>query len=65
MSQPLCYTVAEACALARTGRTTLYQAIRRKELVARKLGKKTLILEEDLRQWIVGLPPLAPSAEEV
>lgn len=64
MPQPLCYTVAEACVLARTGRTTLYQAIRRKELVARKLGKKTLILEEDLRQWIVGLPALAPSAEE-
>jgi len=56
MSQPLCYTVAEACVLARTGRTTLYQAIRRNELVVRKLGKKTLILDAELRRWLEQLP---------
>lgn len=64
MPQPLCYTIAEACVLARTGRTTLYQAIRRKELVARKLGKKTLILQEDLRQWIEQLPTLESLSRE-
>jgi hypothetical protein len=40
MSTPIAYTVKEACAVSRTGKTTLYGAIRRRDLVARKLGKK-------------------------
>jgi excisionase family DNA binding protein len=56
MSTPIAYTVKEACAVSRTGKTTLYGAIRRRDLVARKLGKKTLILEDDLRRWIEQLP---------
>lgn len=56
MQQPLAYTIAEACALSRTGRTTLYAAIRRGELVARKLGKKTLIIDGELRRWVEQLP---------
>jgi excisionase family DNA binding protein len=59
MSQPIAYTIKEACTASRTGRTTLYSAIRRKDLVARKLGKKTLILEEDLRRWIEHLPTIS------
>lgn len=58
MSTPIAYTIKEACTASRTGRTTLYGAIRRGELVARKLGKKTLILENDLRRWIEQLPTL-------
>jgi excisionase family DNA binding protein len=56
MSTPIAYTVKEACAVSRTGKTTLYGAIRRRDLVARKLGKKTLILEDDLRHRIEQLP---------
>jgi len=56
MSTPIAYTVKEACAVSRTGKTTLYGAIRRRDLVARKLGKKTLILEDDLRRRIEQLP---------
>jgi excisionase family DNA binding protein len=59
MSTPIAYTVKEACAVSRTGKTTLYSAIRRRELVARKLGKKTLILEDDLRRWIEQLPRIS------
>lgn len=47
MIKPIAHTIKEACTVSRTGKTTLYSAIRRKELVARKLGKKTLILEDD------------------
>ena len=60
MHQPLAYTIAEACAAARTGRTTLYAAIRRGDLVARKLGKKTLIMERELRRFIEELPQKEP-----
>lgn len=56
MSTPIAYTVKEACAVSRAGKTTLYGAIRRKELVARKRGRRTLILEDDLRRWIEQLP---------
>lgn len=58
MSKPIAYTIKEACMVSRTGKTTLYGAIRRRELVARKLGKKTLILEEELRRWIEQLPTI-------
>jgi excisionase family DNA binding protein len=53
---PIAYTIKEVCSLSRVGKTTLYAAIGRGELVARKLGKKTLILEEDFRRWIEALP---------
>jgi excisionase family DNA binding protein len=56
MHQPFAYTIVEACALARTGRTTLYGAIRRGELVARKRGKRTLIIASELRRWVEQLP---------
>ncbi len=58
MSTPIAHTVKEACAVSRTGKTTLYGAIRRGDLVARKLGKKTLILDDDLRRWIEQLPTI-------
>lgn len=58
MSTPIAYTIKEACTVSRTGKTTLYSAIRRGDLVARKLGKKTLILEDDLRRWIEQLPTI-------
>ena len=64
MSTPIAYTVKEACSLSRTGKTTLYGAIRRGELVARKLGKKTLILEGDLRHWIEQLPTIVSVSRE-
>ena len=50
-------SVAEACAVAGIGRTKLYQAIADGSLKARKLGKRTLILRDDMRQFLAALPP--------
>ena len=56
MNTPLAYNINEACAVARAGRTVLYEAIRDGALIARKRGRKTLILPEDLRRWVEGHP---------
>jgi excisionase family DNA binding protein len=58
--QPIALTIAEVCAVARIGRTRVYEAIRAGELCARKHGKRTLILSEDLRSWLEALPAIHP-----
>jgi excisionase family DNA binding protein len=50
------HSIAETCALIGLGRDTVYTAIRDGRLVARKLGRRTLITDDDLRQFLAGLP---------
>ena len=50
------HSIAETCALTGLGRDTVYTAIRDGRLVARKLGRRTLITDDDLRQFLAGLP---------
>jgi excisionase family DNA binding protein len=38
------------------GRSTAYEEIREGRLIARKLGKRTLIVAEDARAWRESLP---------
>jgi excisionase family DNA binding protein len=60
MNSPLAYSVSEACAVGRAGRTALYEAIRSGDLRAVKRGRRTLILADDLRRWLEALPPVTP-----
>jgi excisionase family DNA binding protein len=63
--QPIAFTITDACEVSRIGRTRIYEAIRAGELPARKHGKRTLILSEDLRKFLETLPAFelkSPSA---
>ena len=64
-------TIPETCEETRIGRTKIYEEINAGRLVARKFGKKTLILRSDLRDFLNALPSSrappaapAPSAKE-
>ena len=57
----LAHTIEETTDRSGLGRTSVFGAIKRGELKARKFGRRTLILDEDLRAWLQALPPAGPA----
>jgi hypothetical protein len=55
-SPRLAYRVGEACAVSGIGRTALYDLIKSGKLVARKCGRRTVILVDDLAVALENLP---------
>ena len=54
--EPEGLTLGEASVVSGIGRTKLYEAIGRGELVARKYGSRTIILKGDLLRFLTSLP---------
>ncbi len=53
---PVAYSISQAVAATGLSRSNLYVALGAGELLARKRGKRTVILAEDLRRFISSLP---------
>ena len=54
--EPLAHTVAEAARISRSSRSTIYEALQRRELKGKKLGRRTIILREALASYLASLP---------
>jgi excisionase family DNA binding protein len=50
--------IPEVCRLTGFGRTTIYAAIKKGDLVARRYRRRTIVLEEDLKKFLRGLPTI-------
>jgi excisionase family DNA binding protein len=56
--------VAEAAKAAGVGRTTLFEAIRKGEIAAKKVGRRTIITTDELHAWLRSLPQRRTQAED-
>jgi excisionase family DNA binding protein len=57
------YSIEDTARLASVGRTALYAEIKAGRLSARKVGRRTIILDRDLRAWLEAAPALHQVAQ--
>lgn len=55
-TEKLAYRPLEACKAVGVGKTCLYEALKRGELSSRLIGRKRIILRDDLQAWLKGAP---------
>lgn len=55
------YTIPEAVRVSGIGRTSLYAAIGSGALKARKYGRRTIIMADDLKAFVSALPNMRPA----
>jgi excisionase family DNA binding protein len=56
--QRMGWSIVDAARSANVGRSTVYEEIKAGRLVARKMGRRTIILDQDLQAWLSTLPTL-------
>jgi hypothetical protein len=56
------YSIAELAERGPVGKSTLYAEIATGRLIARKIGRRTIILADDWRAFLAGAPPITPTA---
>ena len=56
MNTPISVTIPDAVRLSGLSRSALYEAMRRKEIVALKAGRRTLLRYADLEAYLASLP---------
>ena len=55
-------SIVEAAAFSGVGRSKIFEEIREGRLPARKAGRRTIILQEDVQKWVTSLPMISPRA---
>jgi excisionase family DNA binding protein len=58
----LAYSINEVCASTNLGRDAVYRAIGSGQLVAKKVGKRTIITDRDLAHFLQNLPQAGRAA---
>ena len=56
LTHKLGLSIDESCEISGVGRTKIYEAIGTSKLIARKVGRRTVILRKDLETWLENLP---------
>ena len=56
--KPVAYSVSDILRMVGISRTTFYQLVKSGEIKVRKVGKRSIILSEDLEAWLQRLPVL-------
>jgi excisionase family DNA binding protein len=64
LSERLAVSPEEASALTGIGLTSIREAISRGDLKAKKHGRRTIILPDDLKVWLKALPDASRQIEE-
>jgi excisionase family DNA binding protein len=54
----IAHSIEAACRISGLGRTSIYAALKSGALPARKCGRRTLILADDLDAFLRNLPPV-------
>lgn len=56
MDNPIAVTIPDAVKVSGMSRTSIYEALKRGDLSARKAGRRTLISFADLQNYLASLP---------
>jgi excisionase family DNA binding protein len=54
----IAHSIEDVARVTSCGRTIIYEEIKAGRLMARKLGRRTVVLDSDLQAWLANLPPL-------
>lgn len=63
MTRKPAYTIEELLQIHPGGRTRLYDAIKAGQLVARKIGRQTIVLDDEYCAYLLALPKIEPKRE--
>lgn len=56
MGDPIAVTIPDAVRMSGMSRTSIYEALKRGDITARKAGRRTLISFADLQAYLASLP---------
>ena len=56
------HSIPEICEDSGLGRTFIYEEIKAGRLIARKAGRRTLVIDPDYKAWLNSLPKISAEA---